>query len=81
MDLPSIGGLTSLPATEHPELLAPAVAEALTAWRHAAAVAVVEIDPALADTAAMMAAFSLPIAAGANCDPSTRTCWSRGRKG
>ena len=67
MDLPSIGSLTSLPATEHPELLAPSVAEALASWQHASSVAVVEIDPQVADTAAMMEAFSLPMTAGANC--------------
>lgn len=67
MHLPSLPSLPSLPATEHPELLAPAVSAALAGWRHAASVAVVEIDPALADTAAMMAAFELPMAAGANC--------------
>jgi prolyl-tRNA editing enzyme YbaK/EbsC (Cys-tRNA(Pro) deacylase) len=67
MDLPSIGNLTRLPATEHPDLLAPSVAEALAGWPHAASVAVVEIDPELADTAVMMEAFSLPMSAGANC--------------
>ncbi len=67
MDLPSIGTLTSLPATENPSLLAAPVAAALTQWRHASSVAVVEIDPAVADTAAMMTAYSLPMTAGANC--------------
>ena len=67
MDLPSIGTLASLPAAEHPELMAAPVADALVGWRHAALVAVVEIDPALADTAAMMGAYSLPMTAGANC--------------
>ena len=67
MDLPSIASLVSLPATEHPDLLAPVVAEALASWPPASSVAVVEIDPQLADTAAMMQAFSLPMAAGANC--------------
>ncbi len=67
MSLPSIGTLTSLPALDHPELLAPPVALALAGWPPASSVAVVEIDPAVADTAAMMAAFSLPMAAGANC--------------
>jgi prolyl-tRNA editing enzyme YbaK/EbsC (Cys-tRNA(Pro) deacylase) len=67
MNLPSIGTLTSLPATEHPELLARPVAAALGAWEHASSAAVVEIDPSVADTAAMMEAFSLPITAGANC--------------
>jgi prolyl-tRNA editing enzyme YbaK/EbsC (Cys-tRNA(Pro) deacylase) len=67
MNLPSIGTLTSLPATEHPELLARPVAEALRAWKHASSAAVVEIDPTVADTAAMMEAFSLPMTSGANC--------------
>jgi prolyl-tRNA editing enzyme YbaK/EbsC (Cys-tRNA(Pro) deacylase) len=67
MTLPSVGSLTSLPATEHRELLAPRVAEALTAWRHASSVAVVEIDPEVADTAAMMQTYSLPMTVGANC--------------
>jgi prolyl-tRNA editing enzyme YbaK/EbsC (Cys-tRNA(Pro) deacylase) len=67
MNLPSIGTLPSLPVTEHPELLAPTVAQALEEWEPASSVAVVEIDPRLADTATMMEAFSLPIEAGANC--------------
>lgn len=67
MVLPSIGNLTSLRAIDRPELLAMPVAQALGAWQHASSVAVVEIDPAVADTTAMMAAFSLPITAGANC--------------
>jgi prolyl-tRNA editing enzyme YbaK/EbsC (Cys-tRNA(Pro) deacylase) len=67
MTLPSIGTLTSMAATDHPGLLASPVAEVLVTWEHAASVAVVEIDPQLADTAAMMEAFSLPMAAGANC--------------
>jgi prolyl-tRNA editing enzyme YbaK/EbsC (Cys-tRNA(Pro) deacylase) len=67
MDLPSIDGLTSLPVSGHPELVAPPVAAALVGWAHAPSVAVVEIDPRIADTAAMMAAFSLPMTAGANC--------------
>ena len=67
MTLPSLGNLTSLPATEHPELLAPSVASALAGWAHAAEVAVVEIDPEKADTAAMSAAYDLPMEVGANC--------------
>jgi prolyl-tRNA editing enzyme YbaK/EbsC (Cys-tRNA(Pro) deacylase) len=43
------------------------VAEALAGWPHAPSVAVVEIDPDIADTAVMMKAFSLPMSAGANC--------------
>jgi len=67
MALPSLGALVSLPATEHPELLAPSVAAALAAWPHAEQVAVTEIDPALADTAALTEAFELPLTASANC--------------
>ena len=67
MSLPEIGTLTSLPALDHPELLAPPVAAALAAWPAADAVAVVEIDPAHADTAAMSAAYDLPMDTGANC--------------
>lgn len=65
--LPHLAGLTSLPAREHPELLAPPVAAALAAWPEAEGVAVVEIDPALADTAAMSEAYDVPMEAGANC--------------
>jgi prolyl-tRNA editing enzyme YbaK/EbsC (Cys-tRNA(Pro) deacylase) len=65
--LPQLGTLTSLPVLEHAELLGAPVAEALAAWPHADKVAVVEIDPAVADTAAMSAAYDLPMETGANC--------------
>ena len=67
VDLISLPGLTSLPATDHPELVAPRVAAALAAWPAASGVAVVEIDPDLADTAAMSAAYDLPLDTGVNC--------------
>ncbi len=67
MTLPSLGTLTSLPALEHPELLAPPVASALRGWPSASGVAVVEIDPAVADTAAMSEAYGLAMSTGANC--------------
>lgn len=67
MDLISLPGLASLPAVDHPELVAPRVAAALAAWPAAPGVAVVEIDPDLADTAAMSAAYDLPLSAGVNC--------------
>ena len=67
MSLPEIGTLQSLPALDHPNLLAPPVTAALAAWPAASEVAVVEIDPALADTAAMSEAYDLPLDAGANC--------------
>ncbi|PWN04998.1 hypothetical protein DJ010_03260 [Nocardioides silvaticus] len=65
--IPSFPGLTSLPALDHPELVAPPVAAALATWPAAAGVAVVEIDPDLADTAAMSAAYDLPMEVGVNC--------------
>jgi prolyl-tRNA editing enzyme YbaK/EbsC (Cys-tRNA(Pro) deacylase) len=65
--LPSLGALTSLPATEHPQLLAEPVTSRLEAWPHAEHVAVVEIDPELADTAAMTEAYDVPLTASANC--------------
>lgn len=63
----SLGSLASLPALEHPGLLAPAVASALATWSHGHEVAVVEIDPALADTAALTLAYDVPLSASANC--------------
>jgi prolyl-tRNA editing enzyme YbaK/EbsC (Cys-tRNA(Pro) deacylase) len=67
MPLPRIGSLESLPVLAHPELLAPSVHDALSDWPMADDVAVVEIDPALADTAAMSQAYDVPMAWGANC--------------
>ncbi len=67
MPLPTLAALSSLPALDHPELLGDPVARALAGWSHAAEVAVVEIDPELADTAAMSEAYDVPMAAGANC--------------
>jgi prolyl-tRNA editing enzyme YbaK/EbsC (Cys-tRNA(Pro) deacylase) len=65
--LPLLGTLVSLSVADRPDLLAPTVADALTAWTHTDQVAVVEIDPELADTAAMSAAYDLPMSTGANC--------------
>jgi len=67
MPLPRLGSLESLPALAHPELLAPPVHEALSAWPAATDVAVVEIDPEYADTAAMSARYDVPMEWGANC--------------
>ena len=65
--LPVVGELTSLPVLVRPELLAPAVAAALAAWPERDQIAVVEIDPEHADTATMVAAYGVPLDAGANC--------------
>jgi len=67
MPLPRIGALESLPALSHPELLAPPVHEALRDWPGATEIAVVEIDPEYADTAAMSERYDVPMTDGANC--------------
>jgi prolyl-tRNA editing enzyme YbaK/EbsC (Cys-tRNA(Pro) deacylase) len=67
MSLPTLGRLESLPALEHPQLLAPPVVAALASWAHGHELAVVEIDPAVADTAAMSEAYDLGMDTGANC--------------
>ena len=67
MSLPTFGRLAPVPALDRPELLAPVVAEALHAWAHGSEVGVVEIDPELADTAAMTEAYDVPLDSSANC--------------
>ena len=64
---PTLGRITTVPALERPDLLAPPVLAALQAWPHADRVGVVEIDPAIADTAAMAEAYELGMDTGANC--------------
>ena len=56
-----------MPATDHPELLAPAVASFLAGWVHADDVSVAAIDPELADTAAFCERYQVPLEASANC--------------
>ena len=65
--LPVLGSLTSLPVLDHLDLVASSTAEALRRWSYSDRVAVCEIDPDLADTAALTAAFALPLAASGNC--------------
>ncbi|HEV7876002.1 MAG TPA: YbaK/EbsC family protein [Nocardioides sp.] len=67
MSVPTLGTLRSLPAVDHPALVGDPVAAALRTWAGADEVAVVEIDPELADTAAMTEAYDLPLTASANC--------------
>jgi prolyl-tRNA editing enzyme YbaK/EbsC (Cys-tRNA(Pro) deacylase) len=64
---PALGTLTTVPALDRPDLLAPSVREALEGWAGADRVGVVEIDPDLADTAALTEAYDLPLEASANC--------------
>lgn len=67
MTLPGFPALTSLPVADRPDLVAAPAATALAAWPGAVGVAVVEIDPGLADTAAMTEAYGVPLTASANC--------------
>jgi prolyl-tRNA editing enzyme YbaK/EbsC (Cys-tRNA(Pro) deacylase) len=67
MDGLKVGGLTGVTALSRPELLAPAVREALEQWPDGGLAQVVEIDPELADTAALTAAYDLPLDASGNC--------------
>jgi prolyl-tRNA editing enzyme YbaK/EbsC (Cys-tRNA(Pro) deacylase) len=61
-----IGRLTTSPATERLDLLAPPVADAVREWA-GAPLHVAEIDPDVADTAAFCAAYDVPLEASANC--------------
>ncbi len=67
MTPPTVGRLAAVPALDRTDLLAPVVADALSAWDHGGEVGVVEIDPELADTAAMTEAYDVPLNASANC--------------
>ncbi|HVV11139.1 YbaK/EbsC family protein [Amycolatopsis sp.] len=60
------GTLTVEPVSERADLLAEPVAKALGSLDESE-VAVVEIDPELADTAAFCEAYSSPLSASANC--------------
>ena len=63
----TLGGLTGVPALSRRDLLAGPVTAALEAWPHAGSAGVVEIDPSLADTAALTEAYGLPLEASGNC--------------
>lgn len=65
-----IGSLTAVPALDRPDLLGPAVAAALAGLGGrlpADAVAVAEIDPELADTAAFCERYQVAPGQSANC--------------
>ena len=63
----AVGRLQVLPALERPDLLAGPVHDALRAWRHGEQVGVAEIEPDVADTAALVAAYDVPLEVSANC--------------
>ncbi len=67
MAFPRLASLPVRPAAEASDLLAPPVAAALAAWPGAAETGVFEIDPDLADTAALTDAYGLPLTISANC--------------
>lgn len=72
MTQPPFPALAWAPALRHPDLLAAATAAALASWADddadaASRVMVAPIDPELADTAALTAAYDLPLDASANC--------------
>lgn len=67
MTLPRLGSLISLAVVDRPDLVAAPVAAMLASWPHADQVAVVEIDPDLADTAAMTEHYGLSLLDSANC--------------
>lgn len=62
-----LGRLTTVPALDRPDLLAPPVAAALGGWPGAARVEVAAIDPSLADTAAFCGAYDVAEEDSANC--------------
>ena len=68
----TLGTLTWVRAVDRLDLLAPSTAAAITVWSAqdpavADQVLVAQIDPDLADTAALTEAYALPSAASANC--------------
>ena len=63
----TLGTLTTAPALDHPELLAPPVTTALAQFSGADRVFVAPIDPELADTAAFCEAYGVALDVSANC--------------
>jgi len=62
-----MGTFDIFPAIERTDLLAPVVAQAITAAADSAAVGVAEIDPALSDTAAFCEKYQVELDQAANC--------------
>jgi prolyl-tRNA editing enzyme YbaK/EbsC (Cys-tRNA(Pro) deacylase)/8-oxo-dGTP pyrophosphatase MutT (NUDIX family) len=67
MGVYSLGTLTTVPVSTRPELVAPATASAIAALGLGDRVGVVEIDPALSETAATEAAYGLDARTLVNC--------------
>jgi prolyl-tRNA editing enzyme YbaK/EbsC (Cys-tRNA(Pro) deacylase) len=64
---PSLGRLASVPVSDRPDLVADPVRDALVGWPNSGSVGVAEIDPDLADTAALTEAYGLDLRASGNC--------------
>jgi prolyl-tRNA editing enzyme YbaK/EbsC (Cys-tRNA(Pro) deacylase) len=62
-----LGNLKFVLAKEHPELMAPAVTEAISKLPGAEKIGVVEIDPDLSDTAAFCEKYEVGMNQAANC--------------
>lgn len=72
INIPGLGSMEPLPALDHLDLLAPPVAEALTALAGrgvatASSALVSAIDPNLTDTEIMTEAFGMDLALSSNC--------------
>jgi prolyl-tRNA editing enzyme YbaK/EbsC (Cys-tRNA(Pro) deacylase) len=63
----TLGSLVTTPVSAHPELVSPTVRNALVSLALDSVVGVVEIDPALSDTAATQEAYGLTTDTLANC--------------
>jgi len=67
MSSPTLGSIVTVPVLDRLDLVADPVAAVLRDWPSAHEVGVVEIDPDIADTAAMSEAYGLSMSTGANC--------------
>jgi prolyl-tRNA editing enzyme YbaK/EbsC (Cys-tRNA(Pro) deacylase) len=65
--LPTVGSLRTVLAADRPDLLAAPTLAVLRTLTWAGEVGVAEIDPSVADTAALVAAHDVPAAVSANC--------------
>lgn len=63
----NLGNLQFVPAKDHPELVAPSVAEAILSLSGSENIGVTEIDPTLSDTAAFCAQYQVGMHQAANC--------------
>jgi prolyl-tRNA editing enzyme YbaK/EbsC (Cys-tRNA(Pro) deacylase) len=63
----NLGNLKFVPAKEHPEFVAPIVAEAISKLIGGEKIGVTEIDPNLSDTAAFCAEYKVGMNQAANC--------------